>query len=219
MCAVNLGINPNTLSGSLGSVVFYTANGQSLIRTKSKAIKKSTSVSYLNSQNRFSKASKFTNLLRFFIPTFYSFKIPPKNRYSTCLGQFINMLDNNLIFEPHINNTFSFGNGFTPVVSIRNLINSNNGTFQLDNYYTDIPIEFDAAQTYINAFVFNDTLTKILYLPAVKMFNDGPNSFDVKPTFHAGDNVIIFFQLSYFDGANTLYTPLVGLYPLEKYSW
>lgn len=219
MCAINLGIAPNTLSGALGSVVFYTANGQSLIRTKAKAIKKSNSESYLFSQKKFSQASKFTNLLRFFIPTFYSFLIPPRNRYSYCLGQFNNMINSNFVFDPHLNNTFAFGNGFTPNMSIHNLINSNNGTFQLDNNYTDFPPEFDINQTSIDAFIFNDTLTKVLYIPTVKMFLDGPNSFDVKPTFHSGEEIIIYFQLSYFDGSNTIYTNLQAFYPLTKYSW
>ena len=216
--AIDTGIAPNTLSGQLGEVIFYTANGQSLVRSRARHINKSNSENALLTRNKFRVAMNFNKLMQFYLPTIYPVKTPPKNNFSTNVGVFYKMINNILYFDESRFHPFIFGNGATPGPVITQITNNFAGHLQVSWDNGQPPSGFDPNITTINILIFNSKLTTFLYINKQQPFLDGITDFNVRPQFQPNDEIFIFAQ------AYTLvFTPLLSsvctsIIPLRSYS-
>lgn len=216
--AIDTGIAPNTLSGQLGEVIFYTANGHSLVRSRARHITKSNSVNAILTRNKFRVAMNFNKLMQFYLQTIYPVKTPPKNNFSTNVGVFYKMINEYLYFDESRTHTFTFGNGATPEALITQITNNFAGHFQLNWDHGQLPTGWNPNTTTINIIVFNRELTTFLYIDKQQPFLDGITDFDVRPQFQTGDDIFIFAQAYTLDFAPFLTSVCSSIIPLQCYS-
>ena len=215
--AIDTGIAPSTLTGLIGNVIFYTANGQSLVRSRACHIKKSNSTNAILTRNKFKVAQKFGQLMQFYLPDIYPNKKPKKNNYSTNVGAFYKMLDDKLLFDKTKNSTLTIGNGSQPDIIINSIINNNNKTFTINWDISTFPQDFNTNNCYLNVYVFNIYLTKFYLYQFLTPFLTGTYVLNVAPKFIAHDNIFIFPCIIDYSNTPFLKSRLVSLYPLDNY--
>ena len=216
--AIDTGIAPNTLSGQLGEVIFYTANGQSLVRSRARHINKSNSTNAILTRDKFRVAMNFNKLMQFYLPTIYPVKTPPKNNFSTNVGVFYKMINNFLYFDESITKNFTFGNGATSGPIITQITNNFAGHIQLSWDHGQPPAGWNPNNTTINVLVFNRELTTFLYINKQQPFLNGVTDFNVRPQFQNGDDIFIFAQAYTLDFQPFLTSVCTSIVPLQTYS-
>jgi hypothetical protein len=190
--ALNNGLPTNVITGALGNVCFYTANGNNIIRSRITNKQKTRTLAGLLNEAKFKVANNFGKLVNPWLPYIYSQKIPKSLNNSKNIGFFRKNLSDNFLYDNIKASGLTIGNGIYTKLSIISINSITKDYIELTWNNTTSGITFPYSTTWIDCFIFSENLTKFYYYHKLANVPDGSKIFKLPNYFTPGSKIYLY---------------------------
>lgn len=213
--ALNNGIAPDTLSGVIGNVVFYSANGNSIVRSRPCNVRKSYTAQAINNKLKFTLANKVGLMFKDWLPYISNLQILKSNRYSKIVSHFMKNQSNTFLYDNIKADGLTIGNGTYTPPTLLDCSQTITGFLNLTWDVLSAPADIPVLTSFIDCFIFTDNLKQFQYYHKISLFSTGLATIELPYTIGPGTSIYCYFLVFNEDSSTFVTSPSSTVTPLS----